>query len=120
MQKQNHFLSYKSGTGKLQFLSIIQYLYYLSIFFLISIEYEYNKSIGQNLSNVILSFYPNFMGKDQVAPPASTTGKTAQEVLATHFASIAAPAPAGDVVPPASTAGDGSQLPPAADAHPAG
>lgn len=60
------------------------------------------------------------MGKDQVAPPASTTGKTAQEVLATHFASIAAPAPAGDVVPPASTAGDGSQLPPAADAHPAG
>lgn len=52
------------------------------------------------------------MGKDQVVPPASTTGKTAEEVLAAHFA---APGnPPGDVVPPASTAGDGSQTPPAA------
>lgn len=57
------------------------------------------------------------MGKDQVVPPASTPGKTAQEVLAAHFAASATPAapvPAGDVVPPASTPGDGSQTPPAA------
>ena len=54
------------------------------------------------------------MEKDQVVPPASTPGKTAQQVLAAHFAASAAPAPTGDVVPPASTAGDGSQTPPAA------
>lgn len=59
------------------------------------------------------------MEKDQVAPPASTTGKTASEVLATHFASIAAPALPGNGVPPVPPAGDGSQTPPpAADAPP--
>jgi hypothetical protein len=88
---------------------------------LISTEYEYDTSIGQNLSNVILSFYPIFMGKDQVAPPASTTGKSASEVLATHFASLAAPAPAGNGVPPTPPVGDGSQTPPpAAGTSPAG
>lgn len=55
------------------------------------------------------------MEKDQVVPPASTTGKTAQEVLAAHFASSAAPAITGEVVPPASTTGDGNQVPPAGD-----
>lgn len=55
------------------------------------------------------------MEKDQVVPPASTTGKTAQEVLAAHFASSAAPASPGEVVPPASTTGDGNQVPPAGD-----